>query len=71
MDKGGWQATVHGGHKESGMTEQLTLLRTLDIIIHPFHKRRNRLKEVTGSQTLQTVTGRAGTRIKHPSSSAS
>ena len=24
MDRGAWQATVHGGHKESDMTEQLT-----------------------------------------------
>ena len=24
-DRGAWQATVHGGHKESDMTEQLTL----------------------------------------------
>ena len=23
LDKGGWQATVHGGHKASDMTEQL------------------------------------------------
>ena len=23
MDKEAWRATVHGGHKESGMTEQL------------------------------------------------
>ena len=28
MDRGAWWATVHGGHKESGTTEQLT--RTLD-----------------------------------------
>ena len=25
MDRGGWQATVHGGHKEPDTTEQLTL----------------------------------------------
>ena len=24
MDRGAWQATVHGGHKESLMTEQLS-----------------------------------------------
>ena len=25
MEKGAWWATVHGGHKESVMTERLTL----------------------------------------------
>ena len=25
MDRGAWQATVHGGHKESDMTERLSL----------------------------------------------
>ena len=25
MDRGAWQATVHGGHKEPDTTEQLTL----------------------------------------------
>ena len=24
MDRGAWRATVHGGHKESDMTERLT-----------------------------------------------
>ena len=24
MDRGSWQAMVHGGHKESDMTEQLS-----------------------------------------------
>ena len=24
MDRGAWQATAHGGHKESPMTEQLS-----------------------------------------------
>ena len=26
MDRGSWQAAVRGGHKQSDMTEQLTLL---------------------------------------------
>ena len=26
MDRGAWQATVHGGHKELNMTEQLPFL---------------------------------------------
>ena len=25
LDKGGWQATVHGGHKELDMAEQLSV----------------------------------------------
>ena len=28
MDRGGWWATVHGGHKESATTEQLTHTHT-------------------------------------------
>ena len=27
MDRGAWRATVHGGHKESDMTEQLSTTR--------------------------------------------
>ena len=29
MNKGAWWAPVHGGHKESDMTEQLTSVSTL------------------------------------------
>ena len=29
MDRGSWKATVHGGHKESDITEQLLLLLLL------------------------------------------
>ena len=29
MERGFWQATVHGGHKESDITEQLTQLFNL------------------------------------------
>jgi len=34
VDRGAWRATVHGGHKESDPTEQLTpsLLRWLDFM---------------------------------------
>ena len=28
MDRGAWRATVHGGHKESDTTEQLTHTHT-------------------------------------------
>ena len=31
MDRGAWQATVHGGHKKSDMTEWLTLFPWLDL----------------------------------------
>ena len=27
MDRGAWQATVHGGHKESDTTERLTCMQ--------------------------------------------
>ena len=30
MERESWQATVHGGHKESDMTEQLTLNNETD-----------------------------------------
>ena len=32
MDRGAWWATVHGGHKESGMIEQLNNNKKLNII---------------------------------------
>ena len=35
MDRGAWQATVHGGHKESDMTEQLTLIY---LLLLPYQK---------------------------------
>ena len=38
MDRGAWWAIVHGGHKESDMTEQLTLslllLKCMHVYIH-------------------------------------
>ena len=38
MDKGAWWAIVHGVHKESDMTEQLTLslllLKCMHVYIH-------------------------------------
>ena len=40
MDRGGWQATVHGGHKVSDATEQLTHNLSKEVlgkgIIHSF-----------------------------------
>ena len=37
MDRGAWRATVHGGHKESDTTEQLTQTHTHT---HKFYKSR-------------------------------
>ena len=31
MDRGAWRAIIHGGHKESDMTEQLTLFHFTEI----------------------------------------
>ena len=33
MDRGAWWAIVHGGHKESDTTEQLTHFRILVIVL--------------------------------------
>ena len=35
MDRGAWQITVHGGHKELDMTEQLSLHSETLIICQP------------------------------------
>ena len=34
MDRGAWQATVHGGHKELDMTERLTLFHLSLLLFH-------------------------------------
>ena len=33
MDRGAWRALVHGGHKESDMTEQLTHISLQQVFI--------------------------------------
>ena len=37
MDRGAWQATVHGGRKESNTSEQLTFLLSADICLAQSH----------------------------------
>ena len=58
MDRGAWQATVHGGHKESDMTEQLTLIY---LLLLPYQKTKIMASgpitswEIDG-ETVETVT---------------
>ena len=54
LDRGAWRATVHGGHKESDTTEQLSMQACTDeslykirMILSPFH-----IKEIKESTRI-------------------